>query len=68
MGEVSYSSYLIHILVIDFIGRNFSNIYMRILLFVFITYALSFVIWKYYEIPCKNKVKNFLLKECFNID
>ena len=62
IGEISYSTYLLHIAIIEaikyFDEYNSYKIGYIILYFV-LTYFISYFCYKYYEIPMKNKVKSF---------
>lgn len=67
MGDVSYSTYLLHIVVIDFIARYITTPVLKFSLYVSLTYILAWLSFRYLEIPLKNKTKNFLLEKCFNL-
>ena len=62
MGEISYSTYLLHIMIVEgikhFDGDSSYKIGYIVLFFV-LTYFISYFCYKYYEIPMKNKVKSF---------
>ena len=62
LGEISYSTYLLHIWIVDAIkyyGENKILIICYIIGFFGLTYMLSYICYKYYELPMKKKIKNF---------
>ena len=66
LGEVSFSTYLLHIIYVPLFRYNGDQTLTYIIslpLFFICTYLTSFIIYKFYEIPLKKGVKDFLLNE-----
>lgn len=64
MGEVSYSTYLLHIIFVQFLaysGNHLISYIINLPLFFILTYITAFIVYKYYEMPMRKKVKDFLL-------
>jgi peptidoglycan/LPS O-acetylase OafA/YrhL len=65
LGEMSYSIYLLHLTVFGWIrstGWTSSQQadYPGLLLGLALTLGLSFIVWKYVEIPCRSTVKRWM--------
>lgn len=63
LGEVSYSSYLLHIIfVMIFVyrGNHVISYVLNTIPFIVCTYVLAWLSYKYFEMPARKKVKDFL--------
>lgn len=64
LGEISYSTYLLHIWIIDtikYMGEDKFLMFGLGIEFFILTYLLSYFCYKYYEIPMKNRIKKFFM-------
>lgn len=70
LGEISYSSYLLHIIFILIFknnGHHISSYLLNICAFILFTYIIAWLSYKYFEMPMRKKTKYFLYN-LFNID
>ena len=64
MGELSYSTYLLHIIFVQFLrydGEHLISYVVNVPIFFIITYFVAWIVYKYYEMPMRKAVRNFLL-------
>ena len=64
IGETSFSTYLLHIIFVPIFyyeGHHTLSYIVNLPLFLVCTYLMAFVVYKYYEMPMRTRVKNFLL-------
>lgn len=66
LGEVSFSTYLLHIIFVQFLsysGNRVISYMVNLPLFFILTYLTAYIVYKYYEMPMRKKVKAFLLNK-----
>ena len=64
LGEVSFSTYLLHIIyvpIFHYSGQHTLSYIIRLPVFLTCTYSTAFIVYKYYEMPMRKIVKDFLL-------
>ncbi len=64
LGNVSYSTYLLHIILVLYLsydGNHLISYIINLPLFFVLTYLMAYIVYKYYEMPMRKKVKDFLL-------
>ena len=63
-GEISYSTYLLHIILIDllhYLGYYSMSYIINLPLFLIYTYLIAYYVYKFYEKPARDKLKEFLI-------
>lgn len=62
LGEISFSFYMVHLSIINYLSK-ITYLYERPIVFVLVallsSIMLSHVIYKYYELPTRNKLRNW---------
>lgn len=63
-GEISYSTYLLHIILIDllhYLGYYSMSYIINLPLFLIYTYLIAYYVYKFYEKPARDKLREFLI-------
>ena len=66
LGEISYSTYLLHIIFVQFLeyhGKHTIPYIINIPIFIILTYITAHFVYKYYEMPMRQFVRKFLLSQ-----
>lgn len=64
MGEVSYSVYLLHIVFVKLLcyhGERFISMISTLAAFFIGSYLCGFLCYKFYEMPCRKKIRRFFM-------
>ena len=64
MGELSYSTYLLHIIFVQFLaynGKHLISYIINVPIFFIATYLVAYIVYRFYEMPARKAVRNFML-------